>query len=316
MIFQEFDISFDFLMNLLKNSPESLDIYISKYTERRFYIGDTDISRKTFNIWKKTGLLPYKLNNTGWQKISFVENCWLSCIRELGDLGVSLKKTQEIKNVLFNPDVKVLKEIFIWSLENYDGEIKEREKLLAIYKSPEATDEIVKEVFETFQVSIFFIIVLATLIGNQNIYLLYTKSGTLKLINFGVVPEPNYDRQNREEMESLFKESFIGVSFRKIVTEIFRKEDMRHNDGFIVDFLTPRERKIVDHIRERNAKEITIRFNDTTEPAHLRVTRNRISDETINKLARYLKKGNYQTIEFITRNGELIKYEETDIIKL
>lgn len=316
MFFEEIKISEESLLSIANDSPEKLESYLSKYTERRFYVGDTGILRKTLNAWKNIGLLPYNLSETGWQKFSFIECCWLFCIKELSSLGVSLKKIKEIKNELFNSDGQKLKELFIYGFENYQGELKEKESLIALYNNSAVTNEMMKELIDHMQLSYFLIVVLSVTIGNQNIYLVYNKSGQMKFLLFGKIPDQKFDNENKENITSMFTESFVGLSLRKIVFDFFNKEDLRHSDGFILDFLHAKEKKIIDHIREKNAKEITIKFNDSNEPTHIRVNRNRISEEIINKVARYLKRGNYQTVEFVTRDGNLIKYEETDNIKL
>lgn len=316
MIFEEIKISEESLIELVNHSPGQLESFIFKYIDRRFYIGDTGILRKTLNAWKNSELLPYNLSETGWQKFSFVECCWLFCIRELSSLGVSLKKIKDIKNELFKAGGEKIRELFIYGFENFEGELKERKELIELYKNPEVTTEMMNQLVENMQLSPFLFIVLSTAISNQNIYLFYDKSGQMKIIKFGKIKEKKLNKENQETITTLFSDSFVGLSFRKIISSFFNKEDLLHNDGFVVDFLQDKEKKIIDQIREKNAKEITIKFNDSNEPTHIRVKRSVITNETINKVARYLKRGNYQAIEFVTRDGKLIKYEETDNIKL
>ncbi len=68
-------------------------------------------------------------------------------------------------------------------------------------------------------------------------------------------------------------------------------------------------------MKEEGVTSITVRFTDS-EPVRIEVTKSKISKETLNKIARYLNRKNFKNIQIKVRVGELIQYEETDLIKL
>jgi hypothetical protein len=51
------------------------------------------------------------------------------------------------------------------------------------------------------------------------------------------------------------------------------------------------------------------------EPAHLELKREGIDQNTLRKLYAYLSRGKYEHISFKTKNGFVISYEETKIVK-
>lgn len=315
MFFKEVKLDMEEMQRLLAEDAVGVVEYMDRYTTRRFYIGDTGINRKTLNDWENNGLLPYEYTGDGWRKFSFVEWVWLECIIELRQLGVSLEKIKDLKKLLFDLNV----DEFIGSTKErfsvYEGKIDQKETVLAAFDNTELTPEIKKQFVQRTQLSYFLPYLLFLVINEPNLCLGYNNHNFCTFFVLGGV-EQDMKESNEAVISKLVDDSFVVLNLRKIVNNIFQKPDLRHHDDFILDFLSPKEKAILDEIRNTNAKEILITFDNESNPTHIKVNRNRISKETLNKVARYLKKGNYQTVEFTTRDGQLIKYEETDIIKL
>ena len=312
MFFKEIKIGYSDFEQLISNA-NATENYIKLYSERKFYIGDTGINRKTLKDWEIAGLLPYECNEEGWRKFSFIEWIWLKCIHEFRKLGVSLDKIREVKQMLFQKDLDDLIQFLKDNIEGYKGKSEFKDKFIAGMNDPELMQEMRNHFFEA-QVSIFLFLVIGVVTSEQNYCLVYSENFCTIFILGNVKKE--MQAANDGVISNLVNESFLVVNLRKIVTELFQEPDLRHNDNFILDFLSPNEKKIIDHIRKANAKEIVISFDSESNPIQIKVTRNRISRETINKVARYLKKGTFQHISFKTRDGQLITYDETDIIKI
>jgi len=315
MYFKEVKLDFNELLNLLENDSAGLMEYMDRLIARKFYIGDTGINRKTLKDWENNGLLPYEYLEEGWRKFSFIEWVWLECILEFRQLGVSLEKIREIKKQLFDIDPEEVFLYFKQQTEGYKGKIDNKENAIAGYNQPDLTPEMKQQWVQNLQLSPFFIYVVFLLSKEPNLCIAYNNSNFCSFFIMGGV-DKSIKKANDTAVTNLVKDSFVVLNLKKVLTKIFQKPELRHNDNFILDFLSPTEKKILDQIRDTNAKEITLTFDRENNPTHIKVNRNQISKETLNKVARYLKKGNYQTIEFTTRDGQLIKYEETDTIKL
>ena len=316
MYFSEFKISKDWINNALSTDPDALNRYHKLFIDRRFYVGDTNVSRKTFNIWKKSGLFPYSLNENGWKKLSLIEGCWLNCIKELISLGVSLKKIRELKDHLFDQDVQIIREILIHLVENSTDEVVGKQEALEFMKSPDRTVESMKHDFENLQVSLFSLILISIIMHDLNIYLNYNKSGKTRFTIFETLPDEKINRENQQIILDVLHDSFVSINLRNVITEFLYNESKDRHANFAIEFLNQKEKKIIEKIREKNAKEIIITFSDVMEPTHIYVNRRKIDEKVLNKVAGFLGKGKYKKVQFRTRDGLLLAYEETDIIKI
>jgi DNA-binding transcriptional MerR regulator len=315
MFFQEIKIDTEHVQELLATDAEGIKRYAELYAKRKFYVGDIGINRKTLIDWKRSGLFPYPFAGKGWQKFSFLEWVWLECVNEFRHLGVSLEKIKNIKKEIFDFKPADFISDKQQQIEKYEGAIDQKELVISSYTDPGNTDEIKQQLVDQFQFGLFLEVLLNLVVTDQNICIVYNNSDFSSFLLFGP-GDKNARKANQEVFANLIDDSFIVVNLRKVVHKLFQKPKLRHNDDFIIDFLLPKEKKIFDHIRNTNAKEITIVFDKNNKPTHIRVNRNQISREILNKVARYLKQGNYQSVTFTTRNGDLVKYEEEDSIRL
>jgi DNA-binding transcriptional MerR regulator len=315
MFFEEIKIGINDLSRLLAPGAGSVLAYIDLYVSRKFYVGDTGVNRKTLNDWEASGLLPFAYQEEGWRKFSFLEWAWLECIIEFRQLGVSFEKIKEIKNACFTVDADEIISFLKKGVQESKDLIDQKEEILAGYEYATVHPDIKLQFVQRFQMSPFLFTLLYLVLKDPNLCIVYNNN---EFCSFFVLGEGGKDFQkvNQRVIQNLVNDSFVTLNLRKIVDKIFQKPGLRHNDDFILEFLSPGEKIIIDEIRNSNAKEITISFDEENVPTYIKVKRNRITEETLNKVARYLKKGNYQNIEFTTRDGQLIQYSEKDIIKL
>ena len=176
------------LNNRIKGVSTRIDRVMDAYSERRFYIGDVDIPRKTLNSWKNFGLLPYKLDESGWQKLSFIECCWLLTIKEFSQLGISLNKILIIKKELFPSRSDKLIEVLKLGLKEADIDVVVKERLLSTYDNPQAKP-IFKKLIEKNQYSFFTFFIQGAINEGKNIYLVYNKYDQLQIIFFDSLEE-------------------------------------------------------------------------------------------------------------------------------
>jgi DNA-binding transcriptional MerR regulator len=315
MQFKYVDINEQKLMKLLASNKEELSQLFEKIVERNFYIGEAEIPRKTLNDWERESLLPFPNEEKGWTKFSLVEFTWLRCISELRSFGVPIERIKKIKAFFFDTNTEIFKKLTPELIENFTGDIQEREKTVAIYKRKDIPEEIWKQVFNQMQISLFLLLLIEIIIYNHNLCFTVDKSDNIQVIAFGTASEER-SQKNIGAGNQLSGSSFILINLRKIVHSFFENDKIKYDNEFIISFLKPKERKIIERIRKGGIKEITIKFDKKSEPTLIDVTDNTITEAVINKAARLLKKGQYEKIVLQTKNGKLINYENKTSEKL
>jgi DNA-binding transcriptional MerR regulator len=79
----------------------------TKFNERKYTVGDTDLSYRVISHWRNSHILPEGVKNTkGWHKFSFTELIWLKAVFHLRNFGFSLKKIAQIRKQVMMFDKK------------------------------------------------------------------------------------------------------------------------------------------------------------------------------------------------------------------
>lgn len=303
------------LLHLLETNTEALADLIEKISTRRFYVGETSLTRKTFLMWIRSGIMPYSFEKNKWSQLSFIEYCWLQCVIELRNIGISLDRIKKLKEELFDLSNSILASSLKEMALTYQGHVNQKGRVLGIYKNPALNSKTLKKAFEKIQISKFSIYLIQTLSKDENTCLIFSSDETSKFIVFGTTDE-ELNAANSKMLIQIKDQSFVCVNIRNIIHSLLFKDDSKRNDDLIIDFLSKNEKEILNQIKSKNVKKITIRFSDDSKPTHIEIEKNGITEEIINKVGRFLKKGKFQIIEFRTRDGKIISYNETDIKKL
>jgi len=302
------------LVKLLSSDRSGLNDVYNKLIERNFYIGEAEIQRKTLNGWQNAGLIPFTHKETGWTQFSLVEYVWLRCINELRGIGLPLERIKKIKEFFFIKDTEQYRELFLEALKNFKGEIQDKEKVIEVFKRKDIPAKIWLEVMEELQISPFTLLILEVLVNNHNLCFTIDNEDRIQVIVLGTAVDDRV-KKNETASSELTDCSFALVNLRKIVQGFFSSEKIRHDNDYLLAFLNKNEKAIVEKIREGGVKEIKISFNDN-KPVLLKLTKDVNPDEAINKISRILKRGEFSDISIKTRDGKLLNYEKTDLIKL
>lgn len=69
--------------------------------ERKYSVGETDMTYRMINHWDQHNLLPESLRkNSGWRKFTLVELVWLKIIKHLREFGLPLNKIAQVKECI------------------------------------------------------------------------------------------------------------------------------------------------------------------------------------------------------------------------
>jgi DNA-binding transcriptional MerR regulator len=281
--------------------------------EPKYTLGNLNINRNTFVYWMKKGLVPYQDEVAeGWRKFSFLECTWLKVILQFRALGVSIEKIKVIKEALFDP---------IRYLEEMNKKIN----------TPEASSEFHPEVIEAFTSAddqellslleeekrcLFSDLILSALLHQKGFGIYLTAGGVLglsELANITVGKEPYKFLQ---DLEGLMNTSFILVNVWPIVMDLLFIDGIKVKNALESSILSKEEMFLLGLIRSGQFKEILIKMDETGAPIQLELKKEGISQEVLHKVYHYLKKGKFEHIQLKTRDGQLIQYSETQVVKL
>ena len=313
-VFLGYIISDKRLLQLISKGGEELNNFYLKLIERKFHVGEADVARKNLNHWEKEDLLPYPYNEPGWTKFSLVEYTWLKVITELRSLGMALDNIKTIKNKLFDVNINGYKPFLIKTLEGFSGEAKNKDDALKAFKNKNIPDKVWKEIFNQAQICDFTILILQILMYNDNGCLIIDSDCNCQFVVFGDVPE-NKKKINQDILQTLTNQSFVVINIRKILTSFFSNEKLSYDNDYIMGFLNKKEKQIIEKIRSGSVKEVKIRFKNN-QPDLFELTQDINTEAEINKIARALKKGQYQDLIIKSRDGKVLSYEKTELIKL
>jgi DNA-binding transcriptional MerR regulator len=309
------ELSRDSLKQIAESDPAFFEKTGDKIIDRVFTVGNAKLSRRVLSHWAAEGLLPYDDGKEGWTKFSFIEFCWIKVIQELRSIDISLKQIKELKNQLFKFDLAIMIEMIDYA-RNQHAEFSEVEKGLAETKlnllSMQQDTGKWNKLKNEMQLSEFSIYLLHIILEGHNLCLVIQKGSHYNTIILGDYL-PEWKETNDEALKGLLNESFLLINLRKIVYSVISADTGKFVPDYRIAFLNIRERKLLDFIRSGDYSEINIQLDDSGKLILLKLSKNKITNEILNKLITFLKKGNFKEVEFRTRENKILKYKETDI---
>ncbi len=314
MFEHEFSLEWPELDELIASDPGRVELLFSQFAQRIFNARHVGISSQELQSWEGQGFLPHKYKDNGWRKFSFLETVWLKCIQKLRSMDVSYKKILSLKEYFFKLETAELKRILKYMPMPKAIGVKKYLMMAKLELDDEYRRELLTFLHEG-QYSRFSFLVLWVLMSKSNVCLLMSDDDSYQFIVLG--QDGFKDILDNEVMfGDIQHKSFILLNLRSVVHDFFEDDKLELSNDYLVSFLSAGQKKVLEKMKEQGIKSITIRFNDGGEPTHLEIKKGQITDEVLNKVGRFLNKKSFKDIEFKVRNGELIKYEETDILKL
>jgi DNA-binding transcriptional MerR regulator len=279
----------------------------------KYYIGDLGVDRNTFSYWLEKGLIPFreKKSSEGWRKFSFLECIWLKVILEFRDLGIGVDKIKMIKDTLFC--TRAYAEILVEAVNKGTLSHVLSEDQIQMVKSA-SLDKVAMEV-ENTDLSVFDIFIVTALITKQGYGIGVGKDGGIHLIPVGRRKNEVTSKNVLQRLQDLLSGSFVMVNIWPLILDLLFKEGIKVSAQLTNQILSAKELDILSAIRSGNYSEISVKLNKGGEPVHLELKKEGVDHNTLRKLYAYLGRGKYNHISFKTKDGYVINYEETQIIK-
>lgn len=305
----------DLLVQMQKN--EDLTEYVASIYDQvvqpRFYLKEVGISGKVINDWVKADIVDKTEQDGKWRQFSFNEAIWLSFIEELRFFGVPLKTIKNIKKEFYDT--------------NLEGILASKEEIKKLNEEKEFTailDKVYDEInnkSEHFKNPVilnylnpFKTLLVYALIGNIEPAFIFGKSAegffdlkpTTKLSTAG--------NSKKESIEKIFSnESFAVINIKSLFSKFFETEKVNSDLNFYLGIMNKQERELIQRIRSGNYSKITITLEE--EKIVLTKAMKKNDDSMIKSFARLMKKGEFKDVEFSTRDGKIIKFNEIEVIK-
>jgi hypothetical protein len=242
---------------------------------------------------------------------------WLRLIATLRKLNVGLKTVQAIKKQLFDE----------FSLEDLNQEINKEElfeklKLLNPDVEPPIIDEekikiTLREVkLSIFELCLYQIMGLQSLISI--VISLELKNNEVEkpedeifmtVVNMDFLQEQSKIPNN---FDSLYK-NYISISLNTLLEDVLNKSSLKKITNLFL--LNPEEVKLLEIIREKKYKSISVSFNQEGEP-NMITTKEKLKINPAIRILDLISKNAHESFEVITHSGKVVYFERNRKIKL
>jgi hypothetical protein len=304
--------------------------------ERIFYLKDTNVSSRLYNLWKNADLLDSQpdIDSRKWVKLNFLEYVWLNIVRDMRVFGLSFEVIKNLKKELLSDIEKIVPRAAIEEskLEEITiGLFQEKEKC-SYEKAKQMLDEIIKEskVDSLYQLIRKQMGKNFTVLGYNLFLSALKKSDSILIIYLVNDPKKTGEDDSSQLAYSIFNELvFLKADDLSLAKEIlFSKPHLQlplfyYITTFIkkhlkksteIGWLSPDEVKLLELVREGKAKTITIKFKNK-KPEMLEVTKfkeGNLESELIKKFSKY----KHAEVTCKIQGGKVQHFTITDKFKL
>ncbi len=303
------------VLRLLEADPGEVVRFFELFSHRTIHIKQLGIDRNTFINWEKGGVIPYQREESGWRRFSFLESVWIKTVEELRSLGVAVDTIRGVKELLWPKDASSFGDYIIKGVESSPVISEEKKKEVLAQIQQEGVEGLARIGGEEVQFCTLMLFVITAVVKKVRYCLLINKAGDVSL--FPLVPyTEGMNPAIIAAQQALFSSSGTLIHLWPIIEGLALGAHTRLPEEALLQFISSTEQKILELVKEKKYTEVIITKGSDGTPTHIKVKSRELSGDVIKKLHSYLKKGDYQSIGFKTRDGQLIHYEETTNIKL
>lgn len=271
----------------------------------------TGVPARTYFYWKKSGLIEsFGAGESikGWIKINLIEYLWIKIIVILRDYGVPFEKIKETKELMFSNYLDILfkdKDDYIEFLrENNYSDEKINETIRAIDLVEEEINSAPEE-FEIYQ-TLLGSLIMELLLKNDKGYITLSKVEDEYDVGYFTI-------KTMTEFESfvapLFDKPCLFIPVRSIIKE-FLDDDKTEKTAVLINLLDLKEMKVIEAIRKRDFKEITIKLDSNKEAIIIEIEKDgNILDQKAKEVKRILGLNEYSEVTIKFRNDKNLYFK-------
>lgn len=239
-------------------STKFFDIY-PKISEPKAPLSITGISPRIYSHWRKEALLNTDNEDHKWIKLNLFDFIWVSVIKSLRGFGFPLKEIKKIKECLFadiydsleGTDEEII--AFIKSAPNIKIDDKKADRWLKLFLKNRHLIPIEDRVTHSF----FGSFIMRVLLLNDDVSIMIQKTDKGFETNiYSSLSMKDYG----EQISEWLNQPHIHIPLKPLVYDFLDKPQNETN-LFYWGFINDDEKKVLDAIRSKEFKELTIRLN-------------------------------------------------------
>lgn len=314
-------------------NPEGLSFSVSTFYNRVFTVGQIlDRPRNLYHQWKEEKLIPphfgrdfwwqfqdifqlEELEEKGWDKLNFVEACWVMLVDIMRSHGIPKKHIAYEAELYFKVPkerIELFKSILQQNKENM------RERFKSHYKGSGETyarddfNRAFREVAATTTYGSFDTMLLTAVYQRQPLSFVISHKG--RLLPF--IEGDTWTSESNELIDEVFSGPHVVIPFYKIVETLLFDYKFTHFSQPITH-LNEMESFLIKSIRDKRIREINIKKDNKQEVFTIRQREGGyidISEER--RLLKMLQKKEYHRIEFTEVKGGKKFFEAESVKKI
>ena len=271
----------------------------------------TGVPARTYFYWKKSGLIESfgaEESKKGWIKINLIEYLWIKIIVILRDYGVPFEKIKETKEMLFSNYIDNLitdKDDYIEFLResNFSEEkINETIRVIDLVKKEINSSPEEFEIYHTLLGNL----VMELLLKNDKGYITLSKVEDEYDVGY-------FSIKTMTEFETLvapyFDKPCLFIPVRSIIEE-FLDDAKTEKTAMSINLLDLKEMKVIEAIRKRDFKEITIKLDSNNETIVIEIEKDgNILDQKAKEVKRILGLNEYSEVTIKFRNDKNLYFK-------
>lgn len=308
-------LNFDGEIDLEKyfKSFEALETLYPRITERKANLSMVGVNTRTYIHWRNEGLLgemPVKGEPKLWVRLNLYEYVWLKTIKVLREFGIPIETIRELKDILYVNFLTAMEteceeyiEFLRTNSEATEEEILEQKKMIEF--ALEHKDEIAEE--EKHLTTILGGLVHLILFASDEVSVIIYK--TEKGFSYGCYTFKSIEAFSKHISEWL-SVPHINIPLKSIIGE-FMDEPKNESNLEVWGFIDKNEKKVLEAIRNKSFKEITIK-KQTGETEKLLIEAlfdGNIIEQKAKEIKRLLGLNQYSEITIKYRNDKHLYFK-------
>jgi hypothetical protein len=249
--------------------------------------------------WKNEKLLSGTFEEGKWRRMNYLEVIWIRIIGRLRDFEISLEIIRALK-------AQIWAEISSWELYQ-EAMVQKVVNELAQEENhgigmPVLDPETIEAMKQDKHPWIFFILLDAIMLRNHWMILL-NRAGDFIPLKMAAFQE----YRNLVNLPDFIVKSFISISLTELIADSVGNMDLKVLEDQLF-LLTPKEARVLEHIRKDGIKSLKITFDSGGEIDLIEETAIRKVDPSA-RFAEIILSGGYQTITAKTQDGKITHFE-------
>jgi hypothetical protein len=289
----------------MTNTARDVNDVFPKVLEKHIPLTATGIAPRVFSHWKTQQIVNnVTVDGRTWVKLNLYDYVWVMLCKELREFGLPFEVIKKVKETLFQ-------NMFRYIIENKDEIINH---IRSNIKNPDENEKKLKMFLDIFPgminmfsedqeifMTLFGMNMSEILLNNQRVALYVTREKD----EFEVFMAPDSAFDIYKGNAQFFNRPILRIPVNNIVYE-FLEEEKTESYLMPLGILSEEEKTVVDLIRSRDFKEITIIRCENGELQTEVIKRLEFRNEKVKEIQRLLGLKDYQEIRLTKRNDKHI----------